>query len=122
MPNKHEITAAIIAQLESPRDLDVDVAQRLWFRNLWRHGGMRLTQQGFHDLQQAGLRSWTVPVDWREMPRRVLLQLDQGLAWPYFIDVPQRRLVLFGAREAMLATLYGDLRSFLDRVGRQSRS
>lgn len=119
MPTRQDITQTIIDLMPAHRQLDTETAQKIWYRNLRRDGGLRLTPQGYRDLQDAGLQSWNLAVDWRDIPRKVLLELDRRLAWPYFVDVSGRRLIMFGAREAMLATIYGDLRHWLSRLERR---
>jgi hypothetical protein len=46
-----------------------------------------------------------------------LLALDRKLTFPYYIDHKKKQLVMFSSREAMLATLYGDLKQFLENYG-----
>ena len=116
MPNKQDITQAIINLWPGPDVPDLDQALRQWYYNLRTRGGLRLTDRGVQCLQAAGLQHWSVPVDWRRMPRRVLLDLDRRLSWPYYIDVRGRRLIMFGASEALWANLYGDIQQCLTRL------
>jgi hypothetical protein len=46
--------------------------------------------------------------------KSVLLALDRKITFPYYINFPGQQLILFSSREAMLATLYGDLQKFLE--------
>jgi hypothetical protein len=47
------------------------------------------------------------------------LLLDRKLQAPYYIEIEKklaRRLIMFSSREAMMATLYGDLKTFLKQL------
>jgi hypothetical protein len=98
-----------------------DHAMRTWWANIRRDGGMRLTACGYeimHDVLK--LESWRL--DLAAEPRqiftkRLILDLDRKLAWPYYIEVNVRKrirhIVFFGSKEAMMAIMYGDLAQWL---------
>ncbi len=52
-------------------------------------------------------------LDPKKINKKTILELDRKLQWPYYIDTKKRQIIFFSSREAMLATLYGDLGSFL---------
>jgi len=111
--NKKEITQKLVELL--PDSTDVDRAMTAWYMNIRPQGGLRLTAIGYTVLKTLNLESWTVamPDVKRGVSKRLLLDLDHKLQWPYYIDVKKKQLILFSSREAMLATLYGDLPAFL---------
>ena len=89
-----------------------------------------MTQHGYeimHDVLK--LESWeldlTEPNDtgtWRSrITKKIILDLDRKLQWPYYLDFnprkKTRRIVFFGSREAMMATMYGDLERWLASIG-----
>ena len=95
-----------------------------WWANIRRDGGMRLTMTGYemmHDVLK--LESWELDLSDRPRPvltKKLILAMDRKLEWPYYLDFNPRkkrnRVVFFSSREAMLATLYGDLESFLKNL------
>ena len=98
---------------------------KTWWANIRRDGGMRLTEAGYeimHDVLR--LESWELDLSDQErviFTKRVILDLDRKLEWPYYIQVSmkkkRRRIVFFGSREAMMATMYGDLQKWLASIG-----
>jgi len=123
--NKKTITDTLLKMLPESRQIDLDQAMKTWWANIRRDGGMRLTDLGYeimHDVLK--LESWALDLSDRErviFPKRVILDLDRKLAWPYYLDVnikrKRRRIVFFGSREAMMATMYGDLQKWLASLG-----
>ena len=102
-----------------------DSAMKTWWVNIRRDGGMRLTDLGYeimHDVLR--LESWELDLRDREhiiFTKRLVVDLDRKLEWPYYIEVSvkkkRRRIVFFGSREAMMATMYGDLEQWLASLG-----
>ena len=99
-----------------------------WWANIRPEGGMRLTRHGYeimHDVLK--LESWELDLSNQDDPRhsritkRTVFNLDRKLEWPYFLDFnprkKTRRIVFFGSREAMMATMYGDLEKWLASIG-----
>ncbi len=111
--NKRELTQRLVDLLGE--DYDVDDALRSWYVNIRPTGGLRLTGIGYTVLKTLELESWHVDLTMNKpmMSKKLLLELDHKLQWPYYIDVKKKQLIFFSRREAMLATLYGDLQTFL---------
>ena len=111
--NKRELTQRLLDLLED--DHDLDKALRSWYVNIRPTGGLRLTGIGYTVLKTLDLESWSVDLSANKpmMSKKLLLELDHKLQWPYYIDVKKKQLIFFSSREAMLATLYGDLQTFL---------
>jgi len=95
-----------------------------WWANIRPEGGLRLTRHGYeilHDVLQY--ESWSLDLSNQPnsvISKRVVLDLDHKLEWPYFLDFnprkKTRRIVFFGSREAMMATMYGDLTRWLASI------
>jgi len=55
-------------------------------------------------------------INWETFDRTTILKLDRRLQMPYYIEVNKKipkNIIFFGAKEAMMAQLYGDLNKFL---------
>lgn len=93
----------------------LDTALRTWYYNIRAHGGMRLRDQGYQAFTKAGIENW----QWRQNQSKLstnanlMLALDRKLHWPYYLDRKSNSIVFFSSKEAMLASIYGDLDSFL---------
>lgn len=114
MATKHDIVEKLIQLLPESVSITADQALKTWFVNLRRDGGLRLTDQGYQAFDMLEIERWSVPIEIKNINKRGLLNLDRKLAFPYYIDTKRKNLVMFSSREAMLATLYGDLQRFLD--------
>jgi hypothetical protein len=113
--NKFVITQTIVDLLPASDSTTVDTALKTWYVNIRAHGGMRLTAKGYQNILAADIANWTwhLPGKQKIFSKRLLLDLDQKLKWPYYIDSRARSVIFFSSREAMLANLYGDLELFL---------
>lgn len=131
MPNrKLEIVQRLLADIPDPFKENIDQAMITWWANIRRDGGMRLTHHGYkimHDVLK--LESWQLTLSDGDdvksfrshITKKIVLDLDRKLEWPYYLDFnarkKTRRIVFFGSREAMMATMYGDLESWLASLG-----
>ena len=126
MPDRRlAIIQRLMPQVPLEHQQSVDHAMKTWWANIRRDGGMRLTDLGYeimHDVLK--LESWELDLRDREhtiFTKRLIVDLDRKLEWPYYIEVSvkrrRRRIVFFGSREAMMATMYGDLKQWLDNIG-----
>jgi len=103
----------------------IESAMKTWWVNIRRNGGMRLTPLGYemmHDVLK--IESWELDVTdrvERVFTKKIILELDRKLEWPYYIDVnvkrKRRHIIFFGSREAMMVTMYGDLERWLASLG-----
>ena len=118
MRDKVELTRQLVAKLP-PDTWTVDQARITWWYNFRDSGGMRLTKSGydaFVNELDIEYYEFTIPETTR-FNQRMILALDRRLQMPYYIKVEKHRvakLIFFGSREAVLASLYGDLEKFLD--------
>lgn len=126
MPERRlEIIQRLMPQVPLEYQQSTDHAMKTWWANIRRDGGMRLTDLGYeimHDVLK--LESWELDLRDRErtiFTKRLIVDLDRKLEWPYYIEVSvkkkRRRIVFFGSREAMMATMYGDLERWLANLG-----
>lgn len=116
MIDRNDITSALIDLLPDQERITVQQATTTWYMNIRNSGGCRLTQQGYDTLQKLGLQQWRVDIDPKTIRKRTLLELDRKITFPYYLDLNHRCLVLFGNREAMMATLYGNINAWLQNV------
>ena len=117
--NKQSITRAVLAAIEQHTKDDFDQAMIAWWSNIRATGGMRLTASGHVSFQAAELQSWAVPLEDIKitMDKKLLLDLDRKLQFPYFIDYKNKSVVFYSSKEAMLAQLYTDIPSFVKNYG-----
>lgn len=116
MRNKLELTQAILDQLPPGHAHSVEDVINVWWMNIRANGGLRLTALGYEVLRLLKMESWTVDLDPRKINKLVILQLDRKLQYPYYIDAKKQKLILFSSREAMMATLYGDIAVWLKNL------
>lgn len=110
--NKREITQRLLGLLpNSPCNLDE--ALKIWYMNIRESGGLRLTGIGYTVLKTLDIESWCLDLDAKKINKKIVLEMDRKLQYPYYIDVKKKKLIFFSSREAMLANLYGDLEAFL---------
>lgn len=125
---KLEIVTRLRDSIPESFQESIDHAMVTWWANIRPEGGLRLTKHGYeimHDVLKLDSWEWVLPDDngARRMviDKRAVLDLDRKLQWPYFIDLnprkKRRRIVFFSSREAMMATMYGDLQRWLDSLG-----
>lgn len=90
----------------------------LWYTNIRNNGGFRLTQNGYQALKILALESWSVPLNDIKitMDKNLLLALDRKLTWPYFIDYKKKEIVFYSSKEAVMATMYGSIKNWLDNT------
>jgi hypothetical protein len=122
---KLDLIRALMPRIPAEYQQSIDDAMSTWWVNIRRDGGMRLSNLGYkmlHDVLQ--LESWQLHLadhDGQIFTKRLVLDLDRKLQWPYYIEISvkkkRRRIVFFGSKEAMMATMYGDLERWLASLG-----
>jgi hypothetical protein len=126
MPNrKLDIVQRLLADIPDALREPEDRAMKTWWANIRPQGGLRLTQHGYHIMHEVlQLESWQMDLSddaARALPgrmtKKIILDLDRKLQWPYYLDFnvrkKKKRIVFFGSREAMMAAMYGDLERWL---------
>ena len=119
MPQRRDIVARVLDLARS--DITVDQAEKIWFYDLRRTGGLRLTRLGFDAMTRAGLQHWPISIDWSRMTKRTILEMNRRIEWPYYIRPKPPELILFSDREAVMASLYGDISRWLSSIVDQQR-
>ena len=117
MTHRRDVTQTILDLLPAGHGITVDQAIKIWYYNLRETGGFRLTSVGYIALKAAGVQSWSVEIRFRDLTKKSLLTLDRKLQWPYYIDTKKKQLIMFSSREALMASLYNDVKAWLDSLG-----
>jgi len=117
MPTKIEITRKIIESVD--QKIDLDQALATWYQNIRPSGGMRLTVRGYKTLISLDISSWTWtwPDNKNYINKKLLLEMDRKMSWPYYLDGKTKSVIFFSSREAMMTALYGDIKIWLESVG-----
>lgn len=116
--SKHKLTLRLIELLPEDHRITLEEAMVLWYTNIRNNGGFRLTQNGFQAMKILGLESWSVPLTDIKitMDKALLLDLDRKLTYPYFIDYKKKEIVFYSSKEAVMATMYGSIKNWLDNT------
>ena len=119
MRDKRRLTQELLALLPDERRITVDQALPLWWFNLRRNGGMRLTATGYTAfVRELELEHYEYAIDNPMLfNQQTILDLDRKMQMPYYISATKgvpKKIVFFGSREAVMVNLYGNLKQFLD--------
>jgi hypothetical protein len=116
--SKHKLTLRLIELLPEDHRITLEEAMVLWYTNIRNNGGFRLTQNGYQALKILALESWSVPLNDIKitMDKNLLLSLDRKLTYPYFIDYKKKEIVFYSSKEAVMATMYGSIKNWLDNM------
>jgi hypothetical protein len=123
MRDKHALTHWLLQQLPQQHRIEQKQALVVWWHNIRRTGGLRLTDQGFQTLAQVlELDHYRIELGSNyAVTNRLIVKLDRVLQMPYYVDFDRTKktarataaVVFFGSKEAMMARLYGDIDRFL---------
>jgi len=114
MLNKLALTQELITRY--PDAPTVDEAMHSWWQNIRNDGGLRLTYEGFYVFENLlELSSYTFDLPEKLLTPKNLLAMDRRMTCPYYMVNNRKlnKLVMFGSREAMMATLHGDMQRFI---------
>jgi hypothetical protein len=114
MLNKLILTQELITRY--PDAPLLDEAMVTWWQNIRDDGGLRLTSQGFYVFENLlELESYSFELPEKLLTPNNLIALDRHMASPYYIVNNRKfnKLVMFGSREALMATLHGDMQRFI---------
>jgi hypothetical protein len=117
--DKRRLTQELLALLPDERRITVDQALPLWWFNLRKNGGMRLTATGYTAfVRELELEHYEYAIDNPMLfNQQTILDLDRKMQMPYYISATKgvpKKIVFFGSREAVMVNLYGNLKQFLD--------
>ena len=114
MLNKPTLTQELITRY--PDAPSLDEAMVSWWQNIQDDGGLRLTYEGFYVFENLlELSSYSFELPEKLLTPKNLLALDRRMTCPYYMVNNRKlnKLVMFGSREAMMATLHGDMQRFI---------
>jgi len=117
--DKTKLTQQLIDLIPGDQHPTVESILPIWWYNLRKNGGMRLTTAGYTTFTKIlELEHYQYNInDPVSFTQQTVLDLDRKLQMPYYIHVVKglpRQVIFFGSREAMLANLYGNLSRFLE--------
>ena len=116
--SKSKLTKRLIELLPEDHRITPEEAMLHWYTNIRNNGGFRLTVFGYQAMKILGLDSWSVKLTDIKitMDKSLLLDLDRKLTYPYFIDYKKKEVVFYSSKEAMMATMYGSIKNWLDNM------
>lgn len=116
--SKSKLTKRLIELLPEDHKISLDEAMLHWYTNIRNNGGFRLTVFGYQAMKILGLESWSVELTDIKitMDKTMLLDLDRKLTYPYFIDYKKKTIIFYSSKEAMMATMYGSIKNWLDQM------
>ena len=122
MRDKLYLTQTLIHLLPGDQHPTVDSVIPIWWYNLRKNGGMRLTTAGYTVfVQLLELEHYEYAIeDPVTFTQQTILDLDRKLQMPYYIHAVKgmpKKVIFFGGREAVMINLYGNLKKFLDNYG-----
>ena len=113
---KLDIVSQLLRSHASDHSASVERAMNTWWYNVRDVGGLRLTATGYHAMvSEFGVENWQLSINdpKKALTKRLLLEMDQKMEWPYYIDYKNKCVMFFGSQEAVMASLYGDLLAWL---------
>ena len=116
---KKQLTHDLVQQLDPELGITEKVAMSTWWHNTRPKGGMRLTSTGYAVFSKdLDLAQYSFDLDDPYVLNgAMILEMDQKLQMPYYILAKRSgtwKIILFGSSEALVATLYGDFKRWLD--------
>jgi len=116
--SKSKLTKRLIELLPEDHQITLEEAMLHWYTNIRNNGGFRLTVFGYQAMKILGLESWSVELTDIKitMDKTMLLDLDRKLTYPYFIDYKNKVIIFYSSKEAMMATMYGSIKNWLDQM------
>ena len=116
--SKSKLTKRLIELLPEDHRITLEEAMLHWYTNIRNNGGFRLTVFGYQAMKILGLESWSVELTDIKitMDKTMLLDLDRKLTYPYFIDYKKKVIIFYSSKEAMMATMYGSIKNWLDQM------
>jgi hypothetical protein len=117
--NKLQLTQTLVDLLPDTGRISVESAVPIWWYNLRKNGGLRLTATGYQTfVEELELENYEYPIDNPQLfNQHTILDLDRKMQMPYYIHVVKgvpKKIVFFGDREAVVINLYANLQQFLD--------
>jgi hypothetical protein len=118
MLSKKQITLRLLESLPADDRLTYDQALVDWWMIFTKQDGLRLTERGYDMLRKQGITSYEFAVP-KIFRMGDLLVLSRKLDCPYYIEPGNTPvLYLFGSQQALMFSMYGDLKKFLGYLNR----
>lgn len=122
LTTREELTKVLVEQLGQSAWTEKEANKR-WWVNLRKNGGYRLTDTGYIVLKDVlEIETYSCNISFK-LPwanwLALLLSLERKLKSPYYIKSENgsfNSIELFGSKEAMMLTLYGDLIKYLNSI------
>ncbi len=119
MRDKTRLTQELVNLLPESGRISVESAMPVWWYNLRKNGGMRLTATGYQTfVKDLELEHYEYPIDNPILfNQQTILELDRKMQMPYYIHAVKgipKKIIFFGSQEAVIVNLYGNLQQFLD--------
>ena len=119
MRDKLQLTETLVDLLPDSRRISVESVVPVWWYNLRKTGGLRLTALGYRAfVEELELENYEYSIDNPQLfNQQTILDLDRKMQMPYYIHVVKgvpKKIVFFGSREAVVINLYANLQQFLD--------
>jgi hypothetical protein len=117
--DKTRLTQELVNLLPESGRISVESAMPVWWYNLRKNGGMRLTATGYQTfVKDLELEHYEYPIDNPILfNQQTILELDRKMQMPYYIHAVKgipKKIIFFGSQEAVIVNLYGNLQQFLD--------
>jgi hypothetical protein len=117
--DKLQLTQTLVNLLPDSRRISLESAVPIWWYNLRKTGGLRLTSTGYRAfVEELELEHYEYTIDNPILfNQKTVLDLDRKMQMPYYIHVVKgvpKKIVFFGGREAVVINLYANLQQFLD--------
>ena len=119
MRDKLQLTETLVNLLPDNGRISVESAVPVWWYNLRKTGGLRLTVTGYRAfVEELELENYEYSIDNPQLfNQQTILDLDRKMQMPYYIHVVKgvpKKIVFFGNQEAVVINLYANLQQFLD--------
>jgi len=113
---KTKITEKLVRLLPDQECISLEQALVSWYHNIRESGGLRLTAEGYRVIGQVlSINHWRFPIaNPKSVNKKILLEMDRKIQFPYYIEKRNVGVIFFSSREAMMVTMYGDLRKWLE--------
>lgn len=116
---RDQLTNRLLDELAPKHKVSIKYAKYVWWQNPTRFGGYRLSHQGFDVFtKQLDIKYWTL--DLPPVTMNLLKELDKKVPTPFYVDIKRRELMMFGSKEAMMASLHGDILRWLSLLEKRS--
>jgi hypothetical protein len=117
--DKQLLTQTLVNLLPEQQRISVESALPIWWYNLRKTGGLRLTATGYQAfVEELELENYEYSIDNPQLfNQHTILDLDRKMQMPYYIHVVKgvpKKIVFFSSREAVTINLYANLQQFLD--------